>query len=212
MDHLLFDLDGTLTDPQAGITRCIIYALEKLQVKAPSQADLVKYIGPPLPECFSQLLHTEEPDQIEGAIAIFRERFSTIGLFENELYEGIHEMLTAFCNQGKRLYIATSKPEVYAQQILDHFNLSQYFQAIHGSTLDGRRRHKADIINQALSMNDIPAPKAMMIGDRKHDVLGAAQHSLPCIGVLWGYGSRAELVEAGAKALCSTPIQLNTLI
>lgn len=211
-NHLLFDLDGTLTDPQEGITRCIVYALEQLQVSPPSRADLVQYIGPPLPECFSQLLQTDDVVKIEGAIAIFRERFATIGLFENDLYAGILTMLETFQNQGKQLYIATSKPEVYAQRILDHFNLSPYFQSVHGSTLDGRRRHKADIIHQAILTNNIPVENAIMIGDRKHDVLGAAHHQLPCIGVLWGYGSQAELTTAGAKALCSDPDQLLNLL
>jgi phosphoglycolate phosphatase len=212
MQHLLFDLDGTLTDPQLGITRCIRHALERLGVDLPPSINLVNYIGPPLPECFSQLLQTEDRARIHEAIHLFRERFSTIGLFENRVYEGIQDALAQLRSQDKQLYIATSKPEIYARQILDHYELSQYFQSIHGSTLDGSRRHKADIIQQALATNPIPLSDVWMIGDRKHDVLGATHHSIPCIGVLWGYGSEAELTGAGAVHLCEAPAHLHRLV
>jgi phosphoglycolate phosphatase len=203
LQHILFDLDGTLSDPKIGIIRSILYALEQLKVAAPPEAQLVQYIGPPLREGFSHLLGIPETDdRVEQAVKFYRERFSQVGLFENKIYNGIPELLQKLCDRNKQLYIATSKPQVYAQQILVHFQLAHFFQGIYGSELDGTRQNKAELIAYLLEQEAIPAESAVMVGDRKHDIEGGRQNHLISLGVLWGYGCDLELSEAGAHSLC----------
>jgi phosphoglycolate phosphatase len=203
LQHILFDLDGTLSDPKIGIIRSFLYALEQLKVTAPPETQLMQYIGPPLREGFSHLLSLPETDErIEQAVKFYRERFSQVGLFENKIYNGIPELLGRLCDRNKQLYIATSKPRVYAQQILAHFHLSHFFRAIYGSELDGTHQNKAELIAHILQQESIPPSLSVMVGDRKHDILAARQNHLISLGVLWGYGSNNELSEAGAHSLC----------
>lgn len=202
---LLFDLDGTLTDPREGITRCIAHALVRMGRTAPPLDELVFAIGPPLRPTFGRLLETDDRERIEAALAAYRERFATVGLFENALYANIRESLQAAHDAGHRLYLATSKPHVYATRILDHFGIATYFSGVYGSELDGRRDDKGELIAHLLASEQLAAAECRMFGDRMHDVLGAAKNGVETIGVTWGFGSHNELTTAGARALCHAP-------
>lgn len=206
--HLLFDLDGTLTDPKEGITRCIAFALEKLGHEAPHPDELHFAIGPPLRATFGRLMQTDDRARIELALATYRERFATIGLFENALYPNIREVLETARAQDHRLYLATSKPHVYARRILEHFGIADCFEAVYGSELDGRNDDKGELISHLLQTEKLDPSQCLMFGDRKHDIIGAARNQVRGIGVTWGYGSEDELREAGAFALCPAPQQL----
>jgi phosphoglycolate phosphatase len=206
--HLLFDLDGTLTDPFTGITRCIAYALERMGAPVPPPAQLRWCIGPPLKHSLARLLATDDALRIEEALALYRERFGTVGLFENEVYAGIPEVLAALNEDGHALYVATSKPTVFARRIVDHFGLQRHFRAIYGSELDGTRADKIHLIAHILQAASIDAGASVMIGDRAYDMIGAKANGLARCGVLWGYGSREELDAAGAQALVATPRDL----
>ncbi|MBI3247773.1 MAG: HAD family hydrolase [Deltaproteobacteria bacterium] len=200
---VFFDLDGTLTDPQDGIVRSIQYALQQLGRAVPPSASLRKYIGPPLRESFADLLGHEA--KVEEAVRLYRERFGTIGLFENAVYPGIPQLLEAIAQRGWAAYVVTSKPVVYASRIVTHFGLSAYFRAIYGSKLDGRLTDKADLIAHVLASEPVSPTYIVMVGDREHDMRGAAAHGIPALGVTYGYGSRAELIAAGARWVCDTP-------
>jgi len=209
--NFLFDLDGTLTDPYQGITRCISHALLALGRPAPPQMDLRWCIGPPLKNSFARLLASDDDTLAEEAVAIYRERFGSVGLFENEVYGGIPEALTALQEVGHILYVATSKPTVYAKQIVEHFDLQRYFRAIHGSELDGTRSDKTNLISHILQSEGIASSETLMIGDRKHDMIGAKANGVCGIGVLWGYGTQDELEASGAHACIRRPQELNTV-
>jgi phosphoglycolate phosphatase len=209
--NILFDLDGTLTDPRDGIVRCIQYALDRLGLPPCSEADLLHYIGPPLRESFGELLNTNSCSAIDHAINIYRERYSTIGLFENEVYAGIPEALVALCARGDTLFVATSKPEIYAQQILEHFGLAGQFRRIWGCELDGTRADKGKLIGHLLEQEKLMPTETLMIGDRLHDAVGARANGVVPIGVLWGYGDEAELIAAQCKVLVRTPEELAQL-
>jgi phosphoglycolate phosphatase len=204
IDTVFFDLDGTLTDPKIGITASIQYALAKFDIPVPTQDELAWCIGPPLRASFQALLGRSDSDA-DRAVAFYRERFGDVGLFENTLYAGIEETLTAVAAPGRRLFVATSKPHVYADRIIDHFGLRPHFGRVFGSELDGTRVHKTDLLRYALDETSTDAARAIMIGDRKHDMIGAANNGIRTIGVLYGYGSRAELTEAGAQHFCASP-------
>lgn len=208
MRNLLFDLDGTLTEPKTGITRCIQYALTGMGCAAPDEADLVRFIGPPLSQTFGHLLATTDEGAITQAITLYRERFAEIGMYENEVYTGMAETLATLVVEGHRLYLATSKPHFFAAKILHHFDLARYFQAIHGAELDGTRQDKADLIAYILHSEDLLAAETAMIGDRSHDILGARANAVTAIGVLWGYGSAAELTQANANHLVADQAEL----
>lgn len=210
IDTIFFDLDGTLTDPKIGITGSIQYALGKLGIPAPSQDELTWCIGPPLRASFVALLGGEV--DADRGVALYRERFGSIGLFENTLYDGIVPVLAALHGSGRKLYVATSKPHVFADRIVDHFGLRQYFTRVFGSELDGTRVDKSDLLRYALSETATDPARAIMIGDRKHDVIGAANNGIAAIGVIYGYGGRTELTEAGAKHLVVTPAEITALI
>ena len=210
--YILFDLDGTLTDPKPGITRCIQYALTKLGEPVPAVDDLLWCIGPPLQDNFAELLRRPTDDLIQQAIACYRERFATIGKFENDVYNGIPEALGALRQEGYHLLVATSKPYVYAVDILNHFNLAHYFEEIFGSELDGRLREKADLIAHILESRQIGRSQCMMVGDRKHDIIGAQANDLPTIGVAYGYGSHEELAKAGATYIVAGPEELEQTV
>ena len=201
--HLLFDLDGTLSDPGVGITRSIQYALMKLGREPPPGESLVKYIGPPLHEAFVELLGSQQ--QAASAIVHYRERFASLGLYENRLYEGIEKALGALTARCERMYVVTSKPTIFAQKIVAHFALRGYFHKVYGSNLDGSLADKTALIAVVLRQEKIAAHATLMIGDRRHDVIGARANGVQTIGALWGYGSEQELAESGAQRLCERP-------
>jgi phosphoglycolate phosphatase len=204
MDAIYFDLDGTLTDPKPGITRSIQYALQKLDHPTmPTEDDLTWCIGPPLRASFVRLLGAETSADL--AVSYYRERFSDIGLYENGVYDGIGEVLTSLCASGHRLFVATSKPHVFAERIIDHFGLRDHFERVFGSELDGTRVDKSHLLEYALKQASVDPSKTLMIGDRSHDMVGAVNNGMKGIGVLYGYGSRDELLEAGAHQVCATP-------
>jgi phosphoglycolate phosphatase len=201
MYSTFFDLDGTLTDPKPGITRCIQYALEHLGFPVPTQDDLVWCIGPPLHASMKKFVGTDE--LAHRAVELYRERFRDVGLYENDAYAGIEETLAKVAVGGRRLFVATSKPKVYADRIVEHFGLGGLFEHVFGSELDGTRTDKADLLAYALSAAKVDPARAIMIGDRSHDVVGARKNGMKAIGVLYGYGSLAELTDAGADHLCA---------
>ncbi|GJM42969.1 MAG: hydrolase [Ardenticatenaceae bacterium] len=205
---LLFDLDGTLTDPKVGITESIRYALGKMERPYPPNASLDWCIGPPLQESFAKLLQSDDPKSGKDAMRLFRERFGTVGLFENTPYPAISKLLQTLQAAGLRLFIATSKPTVYAKQIVQHFDLEHYFLAVYGSELDGRFTHKNELIHHLLKQENLDPNHTLMIGDREHDILGAKANNVPAAGVNWGYGSQVELTTAGAIILLNQPNDL----
>jgi phosphoglycolate phosphatase len=197
--YILFDLDGTLTNPEIGITSSVMYALEKFGVKVEDRKELHPFIGPPLSYSFQTYYGLSEADS-ELAIKYYRERFSVKGLYENEVYEGVEKLLQRLKESGKKLIIATSKPEEFTLKILEHFDLLKYFDYVAGATMDGSRGEKADVIRYAIEISGIQdRSQAIMIGDRKYDILGAKENGLDSIGVLFGFGDREELSEAGAN-------------
>jgi phosphoglycolate phosphatase len=200
---IFFDLDGTLTDPKPGITGSIQYALQKLDRPVPTQDELTWCIGPPLRASFVALLGGEE--QADRAVELYRERFGDVGLFENAVYPDIEAVLASLGETRLRLFVATSKPHVFAKRIVAHFGLDRHFEHVFGSELDGTRVHKADLLTYALEQTDTDPATALMIGDRSHDVLGAKANRMAAIGVTYGYGTREELAAAGARHLCATP-------
>ena len=204
MDAIYFDLDGTLTDPKPGITRSIQYALQRLDYPAiPTEDELTWCIGPPLRTSFVRLLGGDH--SADRAVALYRERFSDIGLYENRVYDGIGEVLTTLRASGHRLFVATSKPHVFADRIIDHFGLRHHFERVFGSELDGTRVDKGDLLEYALNEAAVDPSQTLMIGDRSHDMVGARNNGMGAIGVLYGYGSKDELIGAGASHVCATP-------
>ena len=207
-DYFLFDLDGTLTDPGLGITNSVAYALGKYGITVEDRRELYPFIGPPLRQSFSEFYGFDE-EKTKEAVAFYREYFSEKGLFENEVYEGIPEVLSQLKQAGKKLLVATSKPEEFTNRILEHFGLAEYFDFVAGATMDETRNEKADIIAYALKqIADADPSKIVMIGDRKFDILGARENGIDSIGVLYGYGSRAELEEAQATYIAEKPEDL----
>ena len=206
MTTIFFDLDGTLTNPKAGITRSIQYALDRLDQAVPTEDELTWCIGPPLLPSLKKLVGSD--DLADQALLLYRERFSDVGLFENELYPGIVETLSSIARPGRRLFVATSKPTVYAEPIVKHFGLAGYFERVFGSELDGRRVDKTDLLAYALQTTGVDPSQATMIGDRSHDMVGARNNAMTAVGVLYGFGSEAELVAAGAHRICATPREL----
>ncbi|MGA2044522.1 MAG: HAD hydrolase-like protein [Roseiarcus sp.] len=210
---VVFDLDGTLTDSRPGILRSTRYALRRLNEATgaahpiPEEDALEYMIGPPMRETFAGLVG---PDLVEPLLSFYRERYATVGLFENAVFDGVTDALQALRAGGYRLFVATSKNEADARRILDHFGLTKFFADIYGARSDGSRAVKSDLLAYLLARENIEADAARvaMIGDRKFDALGARQVGLSALGALWGYGSRLELVEAGADPLIDTPRQI----
>lgn len=209
---ILFDLDGTLTESGEGIINCVQYALEKLGKKEEHPENLQCFIGPPLKEQFMKYAGLSE-EEGEKAVVYYRERYTTTGIFENRLYPKIPELLELLKINNKILAVASSKPEVYVKQILKHFQIADYFTAIVGSELDGRRTEKAEVIEEALRRMHLEEErdKVLMVGDRSHDVQGAISCGLQCIGVAYGYGSREELEKAGAVYIADSVEDLGIL-
>ena len=203
--NLLFDLDGTLTDPADGITRCQRYALESLHLPCPPREELLAYIGPPLRVAFAALCGSSDRDLIERAVTLYRERFAIVGMYENAVYRGVPEMLRALAESPRRLYVATSKVEAYAERILRHFSLAGHFVAIHGSDPEGRLDDKVLLVKELIDRHGLDRDATAMVGDRRHDVVAARRNGIGAIGVTYGYGSREELIDAGADRLCDSP-------
>lgn len=246
-ETVLFDLDGTLTDPGEGITKSVAYALGKYGIGVADRAELYKFIGPPLHESF-EIYYGFSAEQAKEAVEYYREYYRETGIFENIVYPGIEDMLEVLRNSGRTLAVATSKPEQFAKEILEHFHLAGYFEYVAGANMDGTRTKKDEVISYALdALNAVKgarpssqkqlaglgcnigaqdgsmestlgnmgqggnsglmlgSPTVIMVGDREHDVLGAAKVGLNSIGVLYGYGSREELTAAGAVYLAGQP-------
>jgi phosphoglycolate phosphatase len=210
--NILFDLDGTLTDPREGIVACLKHALRALGRSTPPDADLERYIGPPLQESFALLLGAERQGEVDAAVQLYRERFSAKGMFENAVYPGIHSSLAQLQTLGAVLYVATAKPLVFAERIVEHFGLRPYFRAVHGSELDGTRTDKVDLIAHVLEEGSLAAGSTFMVGDRSHDVVGAKANGVFPVAALWGYGTREELRAAGATLFCERPELLSEVL
>lgn len=210
--YILFDLDGTLTDPAVGITQSVAYALKKFGIEVSDITQLNHFIGPPLLDSFMECYGFDK-EKAQTAIDYYRERFRVKGLYENVVYDGIPEMLRALENSDKKLILATSKPEPFAKEILRHFGLEEYFVYAAGSNFDGTRTAKAEVIEYALEAAGVTDKSAaIMIGDRKHDIIGAEKTGLDSIGVLYGYGSREELETAGATFIAENVTDIVKLI
>ena len=194
--NILFDLDGTLTNSELGITNCIAHALAALGAPIPAPAELRRYIGPPLRIGFGSLLGTADEALIMRAVTLYRERFSEIGLYENELYAQAPPTLQRLAAAGHRLFVATSKPVVYARRIVEHFGLDKYFLRVHGAELSGERSDKAELLAHILAAEQIDPTQTLMVGDRHHDITGARANGVTSIAVLWGFGTPDELGQA----------------
>ena len=209
---VLFDLDGTLTDPVQGICGSVRYALQKAGRPVGPIESYHKYIGPPLLRSF-EVYANATPEEAQELLGYYRERFSTVGLFENEVYPGIPELLDRLCQAGKTMMVATSKPEVFARKILDHFQLAAYFSFVGGATLDGVRSTKEEVINYVLKTNEVVSlSEVIMVGDRKFDILGAKHAGVSSVGCVYGYGSREELETAGADYVVDSIGELQNLL
>jgi phosphoglycolate phosphatase len=209
---ILFDLDGTLTDPKLGITRCIQYALVELGYPPPEADELLWCIGPPIQESFSQLLQTCDHGVLKEAIALYRRRYSTIGLLENTLYPQIPETVKEIRVAGYKTFVATSKPYIYANQIIEYFGLSSLFDGVYGSELDGTRVVKGELIHYILLTENLLSSDVVMVGDRKHDMIGAKLHNITAIGVTYGYGTEEELKTHGADKIAHSPEEIIELV
>lgn len=209
---ILFDLDGTLTDPAAGITKSVDYALRYFGIHTDNLNSLCKFIGPPLKESFMRYYGFDETQALL-AVEKYREYFKDKGIFENELIDGMDGLLRRLAVDGRRLIVATSKPKVFADIILKHFDLMKYFSLVCGSELDGTRVMKSEVIRYALEgAGACDLSKAVMVGDREHDVIGAADAGIDSIGVLFGYGSPEELRTAGATLIAENAEELGNIL
>lgn len=205
---VLFDLDGTLTDPKEGIIKCLQYALERSGEHVPETEELLWCIGPPLHESFAKLAPKQDPSRL---VDLYRERYKPVGQFENKMYEGIMDLLSHL-KLSKTLFIATSKAEPFAKTIAEHFGFHSHFKRVHGCEMDGTRSDKVELIQHIIKLEGFSPSDAVMIGDRKHDIRGGRLNGLTTIGVTWGYGSRAEHVEAGADHIIETVAELRALL
>jgi phosphoglycolate phosphatase len=210
--YILFDLDGTLIDSEEGIVKCIQYAISQLGIEEIPYDKLVSLIGPPIQDTFQILFGNKNHSLVDQAVALYRERFSTKGVVEAQLYEGIVPMLSSLNKEDLSLFIATSKPYVFAKRVMARLDMTQYFKEIYGPELDGTRRYKADLIENILKSENIPAEQAVMVGDRSHDIVGANANALRGIGVSWGYGTKEELSEAKAWRICDSIDRLKRLL
>lgn len=202
--NILLDLDGTLTDPKEGITRCIQYALGKFHRAIPPREELTWYIGPPLKASFAQLLNTTDPGILDQALVHYRKRFSEKGLFENMLYPDVVSALGDLQRAGFKLFLATSKPRVFASQILQHFKLSPFFQTVYGSELDGRFSDKGELIAHIIDQEGLDTAETLMVGDRVFDIEGGKKNKLVTAAVAYGYGTPEEISEAEPDVVFET--------
>ena len=206
---IFFDLDGTLTDSGEGIINCATLALEHFGLPVPSREEMRVFVGPPLDQTFIKF--GVPADKTDEAIKVFRSRYTTVGKFENFPYPGIRQLLESLQQQGHRLFVATSKPEILANEVLAHFELDGFFEKICGATMDGSRSEKADVIRYLLAQTG-DMEQIIMVGDTAYDVIGAAEHKIPCIGVAWGYGLVKDMANVGAIDIATDPQHLLTLL
>lgn len=212
--YVLFDLDGTLTDSSPGITNSVAYALEKFGINDYNKQDLRKFIGPPLVNSFMEFYGFDEDKALLG-VEYYREYFRDRGIFENSVYEGVVPMLEMLKGDGKIVVLATSKPEEFAIRILEHFGLAKYFDYVAGASMDGSLSKKSDVIGVAFERAGIgpdEKPEAIMVGDRRHDIEGAAINGIDSIGVLYGFGSLEELTAAGATYIAESPVSIISMV
>lgn len=212
MNIVLFDLDGTITNPKEGITKSIQYALKKVGIEVEDLDTLTKHIGPPLKEGFMEIWEFDE-EEANRLVTYYREYFAVTGIYENVVYEGMEELLKKLKIAGKTLILATSKPEFFARQIMEYFHLDAYFTDICGSNLDGTRTKKGDVIAYAMEKNHITCKEnAIMIGDRSHDIIGAKENGIPSVGVLYGFGSEEEFIYNHANYIVKNIEELEKLL
>jgi phosphoglycolate phosphatase len=209
---VFLDLDGTLTDPKPGITGCIQHALAKLGRTPPPADDLAWCIGPPLPGSLARLLETDDEALVARALALYRERYGTVGLYENAIYPGIPEALAVLRAAGFALYVMTSKPHVYARPIVEHFAIAHLFEGVYGSELDLTRVDKGELIAHALAEERLAPAQVVMVGDREHDMIGAVRCGVRAIGVTYGYGTEADLRAHGAALIADEPRAIPGLV
>ena len=206
---ILFDLDGTLTDSGEGIMNCAEFALRHFGIPVPSRDTMRVFVGPPLSDTFMRFGVPES--NVQEAIEVYRSRYIPVGKYENALYPGIYQVLEALHQDAFKLYVATSKPEAMSIEILEHFEIAKFFDRICGASLDSSRSTKDEVI--AYLLEEVrPDGNLIMVGDTKYDVLGAAVHKLPTIGVSWGYGTVEDLIEAGAASIAHSPVELLSLL
>lgn len=209
--YILFDFDGTIADSSEGVFMCVLYALENMGRPLPGRDELRKFIGPPLRESFSRRCGMT-PEETERAVELYRRMYSDTGILKCRVYDGVEKLLSDLRAKGFILAVATSKPEVYARRILDHFGLSRYFTYIAGAEFSGARTDKPAVIEYALKSLGADASEAIMIGDRFHDVEGAHRFGVKCVGVLWGFGSREEFEKCGADFICADTEEVERLL
>ncbi len=210
--YLFFDLDGTLSDPMLGITHSVQYALKKQGIIVDDLQQLCLFIGPPLQDSFQDFYGFTQ-EEAEQACDDYHEYFLAKGMYENKLYPGIKEFLQQQADEGKTLFVATSKPEILARQILAYFNIDSYFHFVGGDTMQRTRSAKAKVIRYVMEQNNLTDPSGiLMIGDRKHDILGAKEVDIQSVGVLYGYGNREEFVQAGADYIVKDLAELGNLL
>jgi phosphoglycolate phosphatase len=205
MKSVLLDLDGTLTDSRDGIVGCLEYALSQSGVAVPSAETLAGYIGVPLRNIFRDLMGNPGPDAVEAAVRLYRERFNSVGMYDNRLYPGVLDMLEGIRDKGWLAYVVTSKAEAASRRVVSHFELDRFFAAVHGSDMDGARADKGELIQYVLETESVRPADAVMVGDRSNDVKGALANGVPAVGVTYGYGTRDELMESGATWVCDEP-------
>lgn len=210
--YILFDLDGTLTDSREGITKSVQYALDQIGIHEPDLTSLEHFIGPPLYDEFIRC-YGFSPEVAKTAVAAYRERYNDIGWKENLLFDGIPAVLKALGDAGRKLGVASSKPKVFVERILNLFDIAQYFDVVSGATLDGKVSTKAQVLDCALNgLGVTDKAQAVLVGDRMHDVEGAKAHGIDCVGVTFGFGGRQELAEAGAAHIVDTMDELQAVL
>ena len=211
--NILFDLDGTIIDPKIGITESIQYALRELGLEMIPEADeLVWCIGPPLRESFSIMLETDEEEKVDEAVRLYRVNYLQRGIYQFKLYDTVIDTIRTLKNEEFNIYIATSKPRVMAVDIIKYLSLSDLFNGIYGAELDGTRNKKGELISYLLEKEGISAAEVIMIGDRKHDIIGAGENGIPSCGVCYGYGTEEELLNAGADFIVQKPKEIRNAI
>jgi phosphoglycolate phosphatase len=210
--NLFFDLDGTLSDPSEGITMSVQYALERLGRPFPPRSELTRYIGPPLRWTFPKLLDTDDKDLVETAVSYYRERYEDVGLFENEVYPGIPELLRQLHDDGYPLYVVTAKPKVYADRIVRHFGLDRCFIEIYGPELDGRFDEKRELVGFILHERRLDPRRTVMIGDRASDIESGRAYGTCAIGVTYGFGTLDEITAAKPDRICQSPAEIHPAV
>ena len=203
--NVFFDLDGTLSDPMEGITNCINYSLEKLGKPTRPRAELIEFIGPPLRQSYASIFETGDEALIEKAMVLYRERFTEVGMYENQLYDGVEALLQRLVSSNMRLFVVTSKPTVYAKRIVAYFGLNDYFEQVYGPELNGLFDDKAELIGNVLKQHSLIPSETIMIGDREVDIIAGKSNGTRTIGVTYGYGSRQDLQDCTPDHICDRP-------